>query len=315
MKLKKLYISYCITALILTFIMTLFSYYAVGITEKSKASDSLEEYSSIIYDHISYTDGSYKDDLFDELKTEYSSKTRVVSLVLSNSNDMLNENSLEELRLAIGAEIISVSDDKGSIISSTDLYADTDKIREPFIDHINDSVYTESIISENDDNVFVVSATTRPDKKGLIQITYSADNIIDNFGAAETYSCIENLKTSSGGDFSIIDGKTYLYLINDTRSLENTRLQIPKEKFKDSSGKFSYNYKGEKSLIYYEIYSFEDNESYIILSSLPYSVINKNSLIISLWVFFSCLIVSLTLILYFRNSILKNRIEKSRFNG
>ena len=66
-------------------------------------------------------DNIYKSkELTESIYTNYKSKSRVLAMMLSkNKNIMTDETSLEELRMAVGANVISITDSSGIIQFST----------------------------------------------------------------------------------------------------------------------------------------------------------------------------------------------------
>ena len=60
--------------------------------------------------------------MMEDLRNEYASKTRVVAMLLEEQKDWSSENEtiLEELRVVIDADQISVSNETGILIASTD---------------------------------------------------------------------------------------------------------------------------------------------------------------------------------------------------
>ena len=296
----KTYIKMLLPIIIIILLSTLFSFYSIGVIEKDRFYNKMQLYNESISEYLdSQTNYTYNE-IINQLKDEYSSKTRTAALVLKSSNDILNENYLEELRLAIGAEIISLSDSKGNIIASTDSYSDGGTVKKEFINHLNDTLYTDSFFYKTKKHTYIASATTRSDKKGIIQVTYLSKNIINNIEQSELSQCMKNYSFVTSGNFAIINEKQYLYYSCSIPRLNNTTPQFPKDIFNKNIGNFLYDIEGEKSLVVYERCFSENGDSYIVLSSIPYNIIYRTRKIITVWTLFILSIISFIFILYLR---------------
>lgn len=59
--------------------------------------------------------------LTEEFKEDYSAKTRTIAMLLSQDGSFITDDrTLEELRVTVNADMISISDHEGNVIASTD---------------------------------------------------------------------------------------------------------------------------------------------------------------------------------------------------
>ena len=82
--------------------------------------------------------------LTEEFKEDYSAKTRTIAMLLSQDSSFITDDrTLEELRVTVNADMISISDHEGNVIASTDPSGAGNSIREEFRSHLTDDVYTD----------------------------------------------------------------------------------------------------------------------------------------------------------------------------
>lgn len=314
-KTDKIYLSSIVIALVCITVLTASAYYIYGVVDKNRIVNELEQCADVLSENIESSLSSDNNEIIKEITDEYSSKTRTVSLVMKNYGNNSFDVFLEEMRVAIGAEEISISDYKGNITDSTNMYSEGAKIKDTFLEHLKDTVYTESTLVETENGYRILSATKRSDNKGMIQVTYLADNIVDKVGTTQLYSYINEASVISGISLAVVNEKTNKYIINNNTSLENAVSDIPKEEYKKEYGKFTYVVNGVNSLVYYKKVSLNETDEYVIISYIPNISTKKMCTVVSEWVFAVCFIVSAVLILSFRNSILKMNSEKSKKNN
>ena len=116
--------------------------------------------------------------LTEEFKEDYSAKTRTIAMLLSQDSSFITDDrTLEELRVTVNADMISISDHEGNVIASTDPSGAGNSIREEFRSHLTDDVYTDVLFLLDSDTPTIVAASSLDGGNGLVQITFSADSI------------------------------------------------------------------------------------------------------------------------------------------
>ena len=82
--------------------------------------------------------------LIEEFKEEYAAKTRTIAMLLAQDSSFISDDrTLEELRVTVDADMISIADVDGNVVASTDPSGEGVSIREEFRSHLEDTVYTE----------------------------------------------------------------------------------------------------------------------------------------------------------------------------
>ena len=104
-----------IPACVCTALIFMLAFYSTGVIDRAAARDiigqRIEQVCNIIDEK-----SEAAEKLTEEIYNSYRSKARVVSMMLSkNVNIISDESSFEELRVAIGADVISVADKDGII--------------------------------------------------------------------------------------------------------------------------------------------------------------------------------------------------------
>lgn len=282
---SKLKLQIILTSLILTVIIIISEVYIIGVIEKYNAYNKLESCAEYI---SNYTNSDIDDKDMEKIKSEYNSKTRTVSTVLKNN--ILNENILEEVRVAIGADIISISDKNGNFVASTDM-PDDKKLNKNFISHIGDSIYTDSEIVKSNNKIYVISATTRPDKKGMIQITYSPDKDFNDIEVSEIYAVFDILSRYNGGCYALVDKQKNIFLISSEPSLENTHVQFTKKNLEKKSGKFTSKVNGVKSIVLYKDVNVNVDNKFALVLTMPDKIVHSKR---KHFIFLSVILVFIT---------------------
>ena len=117
--------------------------------------------------------------LTEEFKEDYSAKTRTIAMLLSQDSSFITDDrTLEELRVTVNADMISISDHEGNVIASTDPSGAGNSIREEFRSHLTDDVYTDVLFLLDSDTPTIVAASSLDGGNGLVQITFSADSVV-----------------------------------------------------------------------------------------------------------------------------------------
>lgn len=76
--------------------------------------------------------------LTDEFKEDYSAKTRTIAMLLAQDSSFITDDrTLEELRVTVNADMISVADADGNVVASTDPSGAGTSIREEFLSLIH----------------------------------------------------------------------------------------------------------------------------------------------------------------------------------
>lgn len=131
--------------------------------------------------------------LTDEFKEDYSAKTRTIAMLLAQDSSFITDDrTLEELRVTVNADMISVADADGNVVASTDPSGAGTSIREEFRSHLEEDVYTDALFLLDSDTPTIVAASSLDGGHGMVQITFSADSVVSAFaGCRPGKHCVQ----------------------------------------------------------------------------------------------------------------------------
>ncbi|MBE6841442.1 MAG: hypothetical protein E7510_01250 [Ruminococcus sp.] len=237
-----------IAPLILSLLVIFLAYYSIGVVEKNHAVTTSLKHIELTAENIEKSETEYSR-LIEKLCKEYESKVKTISVILSQFPMTLAEDmALEELRIAIGAEEISLSDKNGLILFSTSAGNEQSSIDEYFTPGLGKSNFSDVYIA--DDKYSFTVAVSRRDAPGLLICRFS--NTILNHGNV-SFSFPKD-ESSSITMTAVIDKNTQNYIYNTNSKLNNTPCPISYEDFRPDKQSLSHKISGKSSLVCYKEY-------------------------------------------------------------
>lgn len=281
-------------------IISFLAFYSVGVIDRSNARKLIGERLELVCENIDEKTASSQK-LTEEIYNNYRSKARVVSMMLSKNINIFNdETSFEELRVAIGADVINVSDESGIIRYSTDMSVEETSVLKEFMLGIDNKVFSEAVLSEFGGNKVVITGSSRLDEPGIIQIRFSLENYQQQLELSELSTAVTQMPVMKQGHLAVIDTATNTYISHTDSYLNGSAVQFSPEEFSEDSGWFSSEYDGKRVLVKYK----KHNEM-IAAGILPYSEIYQRRNSILKWLLFSMFTLTVITILSMRNYELK----------
>lgn len=298
MKKKSPYMLLVLCMLISSFIFTFISYYSTGVVERSEARSVIDERLDKMAEKI---DEGYNEEklIKNQICENYEYRAKMIALMISQSNTSISdENALEEMRIAINADEISITNSKGIIEYSTS-FREEDSAEQVFIDNISDRNFTKAIIQDSDDGEIIIIGTARVDKTGIIQITFTTESIEQLVNYFDISNVTSEYPLLNRGCMAIIDINSYKYLSHTDSALTGTAVQIPAEKFNGEKYNFYSYYNGSRVFIRYRIYNDK-----IILGMIPTSEIYSARDAVTAWVAIVSIMLSIISFLALRKHII-----------
>lgn len=300
MKKKFPYLLMTICMAVASAVCTFVSYYSVGVVQRANVKYSIDER---IDKMISKIEWGYEKEKESRQKIceNYKSRARMTALmVFQNNLNLSDENTLEQLRIAINADEISISDSRGIIEYSTTYYKG-EYVQQEFLENISDKNYTDAVITKNSDNEDeIIVATSRMDKSGIIQLLFNAENIEQSTGVFNISDVASGYTVFDSGCMAVIDLNSYTYLSHTNDGFTGKIVQIPAEEFNGNNFTFYSYYKGEKSIVRYKFY----NDDKIILGIVPLSNVYSWRNAVTAWVAIISIILSIVAFLAMRKYII-----------
>lgn len=292
-------------AIISIIILSCVSFYSTGVIDRSSAKSIISERIEFICKDIDEKK-ELSENITKEIYNNYCSKARAVSMMLSKNRDVItDEASFEEMRVAIGADVISITDKNGVIIYSTDMSVEETYALEEFMPAIDDKVFSKAVISEYNNNSMIIAGSSRLDEDGIIQIHFSIKNYEQQLNMSEISTAVTHLPLMKSGDFAVIDESKKIFISHTDSRLNGTAVQFPFEKFKKDDGSFSSRYNGEKVLVKYK-----KHDGYIVAGILPYSEIYQRRTTVVWWILISAAIIVIVITLTLRDFNLRKQSNK-----
>lgn len=290
-----------IPALICTLVLSLLAFYVLSVVNKYEALEVINDKLEIICE-VADARITQSNDNNSRLYDSYCSRARAVSLLLaSESAEMDNESKLEEIRVAIDADVICVSDENGVIEYSTEMSTDEEYVFEEFMPAVENRAFSDAITAENDYNA-IYTGSSRLDKPGVIQIKFSLKDY-QNVSVADV---LTNMSIMRHGHLAIIDETDYTYISHSDILMTGTVMQFPAEEFSEDEGSFSAEYNGKDVLL-----SYKKQNGIIAVGFLPETEVYKQRNVATNWAIFSMLILTIVIVLVLRNYMLR-KISKLR---
>lgn len=263
---------------LIVLLMSAFAWYAIGVVDRN----SCEELSQLRFDRMEQAvaeNMSEQNAVAEELQQDYQTRARVAAMMIANVPDMLqNETSFEELRIAMGAEEISVSDEKGSIVWSTNPSLNHQMVRKEFLEAADSRESVEWVLT---DDQKIQVGTSRLDTSGVLQLTFAAENFSSLLKASQLSTITENSPFMVNGTLSIVNQRTFRYESHTDVTRVGTLAPFSLDDFPKEYGKFLCNLSGKRVLTCYR-----QTEDYLYLCTIPVSEVYERRNAVVPWMLF-----------------------------
>lgn len=281
--------------IVTTIVLSALAFYCSGVVDLNNNKDIIDVRLEKIVQRLK-ADDEERTTIKNDILSDCEEKSQMVAMMISQNSDQLSyELSLEEIRVMVNADEISISDSNGYIQYSTSTYTKEDTILDRFVPYADDKTnYARAIIDEYNR---VVTVTNRLDDAGAIQLIFSPDSMEQMLKSTDVSMVTSEYPLLRSGFTAIIDVNTYTYLSHTDTMLINTPSQLPKDKFDfdKEKGGFFYSVGGKKCYIRY---IYDGNN--IIVGVLPSSEIYRLRNSLTWWVLVSGSLLTLTAFLTIR---------------
>jgi len=304
---KKIYRTLALTIVLVCLIMVLFIWYVVGVVEKNKSMQILENRVEYVSDVI-YKKEIQRKSIPYQLFSEYKSRVRALSmLLLKNPEIISDELQIEELQTSIGADTISVYDENLQLEYSTDFFTAEDIDLNSFKPALTNKLFSLAKLETSNEYSKVIVGCSRLDKDGIIIVQYASDNVNTIFNLLDISDIFTGVPVMMTGEIALIDNKTMNYTAHTNEEMIGKPSHFNlKEDFFGSDSFMDCELNGENVLLYFDICN---NET--VIGYIPYSEIYSTRNDIILWVLAAELVISSVMILVVRGKILRIRNKKN----
>ncbi len=228
--------------------------YTVGIVSKNDVVAQIDVNLATAEDYLSKNEDA-ANLLFAEYEEDYIAKTRTVAMLLQQEETTeVDEQMLEELRVTVNADRISISDSEGNITASTDLSSEGDTIRTEFQSHLSETVYTDVLFLLESDTPMIVAASTLDNGNGLVQITYPAETVVELLQEADLANFASDVPLYTEGMTALLDADTLCYISCTDTSLIGEAVAYDASLLSEKKGRFDVvDADGEKVMVKYAL--------------------------------------------------------------
>lgn len=297
---KSFYRLIVIAVLICSILFGFLAFYSTGVIDRAHTRELLDIRINQVSEKLDNNIYEYKK-ITEQIYSNYKSKSRVMAMMLSkNKSIMTDETSFEELRMAIGADAISITDSNGVIKYSTNPSSENKKAYEDFLPAIQNKVFSEAVLNTHDNRTSVITGCSRLDSPGIIQIEFTPENSETLLDLTDVSRTLTEIPVLENGHMAIIDRVSGKYLSHTHSGLIGTQSIYTEDDFSEDDGWFSSEFEGQDVMVKYIAY---DNN--IILGILSYDEIYKRRNTVVKWILFVIPINSAVITLTVRNKILK----------
>lgn len=287
--------------------LVLIAWYTLGIINKNNVIAQIDENMTTAETYVENDEDS-TELLLEEFEEDYSAKTRTVAMFLSQDDtDPTDEQTLEELRVAVDAERIGVSDTEGNIIASTDLSSEDDTVRDEFVSHVTDSVYTDVTLLLDEDTPLIIAASSlETGSGGLVQIVFSGETANTLLNDVDIANFADDIPLYTSGTTALLDADSFTYISCTEDSYVGETISYDTDEFSQNKGRFdAEDEDGNKVLVKYQYTS-----DYIMVVSIPYETIYYTRNMVMGWAGIGGLLLILIAVLSLRMGLLHQNKEE-----
>lgn len=306
---RKIYRSAAIAMVIACLLFVFFTWYVVGIIEKSNTKEILEERVLHICEMFTEKQNEYEE-IIDTVCNEYKLRSRSLAMLLSRNESIIDDDMLlEEVRMAIGAVDVTIFDENLQVEHATGTIDVNEEVLEKFKPAIDNKQFSMAEIDHSENVSKIIVGVSRVDKPGIVQVEYTSGNINSIFELLDLSEIFMNITVMKTGSFAIIENSDMTYSAHTDKNMVGKPSHFDMENdFSDEEGFFNHEINGENSLVYYKWL-----ENQVVLGYIPYSEIYNVRNDTMKWVAAAGAIISIVVMLTIRNGILRiNKKEKKR---
>lgn len=309
---KSIYRFLIINIIIFALIIINLSFYMIGIIEKSSVLKLVNDRFLTLEKSIDNSNEEIET-ILAQVSQDNIAKAKAFAIILNQSpKSYLDNEAIEEIRVALSADEILITDEKGIVIAGTSPYIGQDfhdsDINKQFLSAIEDRNFSKATNIQKNGAISQIAAVARLDKPGIIVLESTTKYFTQTVKLAGMSTVASGFTILKEGTFSILNSDSWGYVSHTNEEFIGKSFQIPKEKLINlettGSGYFKNKFLGKSSYIFYKEY----NEN-ILIAVVPFSevYIRRN------YVFFSLIIalpiLSLIMILSVRKKLIDINLE------
>lgn len=265
--------------IVLAVLVILFAYYAIGVVERNNVLQQAE----VRFDQMEAALGdneAEQDTLVTELRDHYLTRARAAAMMISGSPDMLEtETGLEELRIALGCSVVSVSDAMGEIIYSTAHTNTGQHISDALSEGLTNKGFSDVVIEQNGTDYTILAGTTRLDAEGVIQLSFP-ESELEQLVSLDDTAVVLNQPFCESGTMAILDSDLQ-YISHTNSALIGATATFTGNQLEEAEDQFTVRIGGDKHRIMYR-----RSGEHILMCTLPNDTLYQRRNTVVMWLIF-----------------------------
>ena len=239
---KSIYKFLIINIVIFSLVLINLSFYMIGIIEKASVEKLMESRFSSIEKAIDNSNSEIES-ILAQASQDNIAKAKAFSIILNQSpRSYLDNEAIEEIRVALSADEILITDENGIVVAGTSPYIGQDfhssDINKQFLPAIIDKNFAKAININSNGYISQRAAVARLDKPGIIVLESSDNYFSQTVKLAGISTVASGYYVLKKGTVAVIDTESWKYLSHSNSKFIEKPFQIPKNLFKNLRNNF-----------------------------------------------------------------------------
>lgn len=313
---KKILINVTIHMVIGSAVLCLLGYYIFGIVDDASVAKLVSNTFSSLKNQIEISQ-SEVDNMIKQFGEDNTAKAKALAIIIyQNDNSLTYVDSLEEVRVALDADEILVTDEKGNVVISTTPFADynisSHTIFKNFVPGLTDRSYTQLYSVIDDYKVTQYVCCSKFNHDGVVIMKIDTKYVSKSVKYAGISNVLSGQSFVTGGNIFVIDRESWRYLSHTDAGKTWKDVQFDKDKFIISDDEIIRNFSVTDDNVKSEMY-YQNYDGNIICITLPKSKIylRRNYVCVSILV--AMVVITVIGFLALRNKLIQYKqhiIEK-----
>jgi len=239
------------------------AYYMVGVVDRASVRTLVEKRFSTLEKAIDDSNMEIET-ILSQIGEETVVKAKAFAIVLNQSPRIYIDNeALEEIRVALSADEIIITDKNGIVIAGTSPYIGQNLMDSEIKDYFTAENFTEGNFSttvniQKNGKISQFAGVSRLDDKGIIVIESVNKYLLQTIKLAGISSATSGFSLFKKDHASIINKSSWQYVSHTNDEFIGQGVQIPQTYFKNldttGTGRFKLKIQGVSSFVYYKAY-------------------------------------------------------------
>jgi len=282
-------------------------YYIIGIIELSSVSNVIEKRFVTIAAAIQKNEQETENYVL-QFSEDNIAKAKSFSFMLNHSTEeLLDAESLEEIRVALKADELIVTDENARVIAGTSAYigqnfSNNDVYRQ-FLPILEDRSAAFTVNSEKDGVIYQYAGAARSDSTGIVVVKLSAKRLEQAVRLSDISTVTADFPILKKGKTAIIDISSWTFVSHTDEKYISAPVQIDVSRFSELDSEKIYDFKIKFDNIKYYVF-YKEYNGRIISAFVPVSEVfsHRNYMVTGLLI--GAVILTITAVLSVRSKLI-----------